>query len=127
MSRRQDMPHERLQELVIIDYTKEMAILAVLPQEENETIIGVGRYYIDAQLHTAEVAFAVRDDYQQRGIGAELLAYLTYLARREGLLGFSAEVLVENRPMLHTFERGGFDLEKRIIAGLYELKMTFKE
>ena len=127
MSRRQDMPHERLQELVVIDYTKEMAILAVLPQEEKENIIGVGRYYIDAQLHTAEVAFAVRDDYQQRGIGAELLAYLTYLARREGLLGFSAEVLVENRPMLHTFEQGGFDLEKRIIAGLYELKMTFKE
>lgn len=127
MSRRQDMPHERLQELVIIDYTKEMAILAVLPQEEKENIIGVGRYYIDDQLHTAEVAFAVRDDYQQRGIGAELLAYLTYLARREGLLGFSAEVLVENRPMLHTFEQGGFDLEKRIIAGIYELKMTFKE
>ena len=127
MSRRQDMPHERLQELVVIDYTKEMAILAVLPQEEKENIIGVGRYYIDDQLHTAEVAFAVRDDYQQRGIGAELLAYLTYLARREGLLGFSAEVLVENRPMLHTFEQGGFDLEKRIIAGLYELKMTFKE
>jgi acyl-CoA hydrolase/GNAT superfamily N-acetyltransferase len=127
MSRRQDMPHERLQELVVIDYTKEMAILAVLPQEEKENIIGVGRYYIDAQLHTAEVAFAVRDDYQQRGIGAELLAYLTYLARREGLLGFSAEVLVENRPMLHTFEQGGFDLEKRIIAGIYELKMTFKE
>jgi acyl-CoA hydrolase/GNAT superfamily N-acetyltransferase len=127
MSRRQDVPHERLQELVVIDYTKEMAILAVLPQEEKENIIGVGRYYIDAQLHTAEVAFAVRDAYQQRGIGAELLAYLTYLARREGLLGFSAEVLVENRPMLHTFEQGGFDLEKRIIAGLYELKMTFKE
>jgi GNAT superfamily N-acetyltransferase len=77
-------------------------------------------------MHTAEVAFAVRDDYQKRGIGTELLAYLTYLAKREGLLGFTAEVLAENRPMLHTFEKGGFDIKKTTVAGLCELKMTFK-
>jgi GNAT superfamily N-acetyltransferase len=127
MSVRKDMPHERLQKLVVIDYSKEMAILAVISQEGKEHILGVGRYYIDDQLHTAEVAFAVRDDYHQRGIGTELLSYLTYLARREGLLGFTAEVLVENKPMLHTFEQGGFDLEKKIADGIYELKMTFKE
>jgi acyl-CoA hydrolase/GNAT superfamily N-acetyltransferase len=127
MSARKDMPHERLQKLVVIDYSKEMAILAVTSQEGKEHILGVGRYYIDDALHTAEVAFAVRDDYQKRGIGTELLSYLTYLAKREGLLGFTAEVLVENKPMLHTFEQGGFYLEKKIIEGIYELKMTFKE
>ena len=55
-----------------------------------------------------------------------MLAYLTYLAKREGLLGFTAEVLTENRPMLHTFEKGGFDIKKTTVAGLCELKMTFK-
>lgn len=127
MSVRKDMPHERLQKLVVIDYSKEMAILAVISQEGKEHILGVGRYYIDDELHTAEVAFAVRDDYHQRGIGTELLSYLTYLAKREGLLGFTAEVLVENKPMLHTFEQGGFDLEKKVVDGIYELRMTFKE
>jgi acyl-CoA hydrolase/GNAT superfamily N-acetyltransferase len=127
MSTRKDMPHERLQKLVVIDYSREMAILAVTSQHGKERILGVGRYYIDDQLHTAEVAFAVRDDYQQRGLGSELLAYMTYLAKREGLLGFTAEVLVENRPMMHTFEKGGFDLEKKVAEGIYELKMTFRE
>ena len=127
MSVRKDMPHERLQDLVIIDYTREVAILVFTTQhEKKELILGVGRYYIDPGMHTAEVAFAVRDDYQKRGIGTELLAYLTYLAKREGLLGFTAEVLAENRPMLHTFEKGGFDIKKTTVAGLCELKMTFK-
>jgi len=38
---------------------------------------------------------------------------LTFLAKRQGLLGFTAEVLMENQPMLHLFEKMGFDIEKR--------------
>jgi len=55
-----------------------------------------------------------------------LLSYLTYLAKREGLMGFTAEVLVENRPMLHLFEKMGFDIQKRSEQGVYELKMAFR-
>lgn len=127
ISVRKDMPHERLQKFVIIDYTKEMAILAVIGDEEKQIITGIGRYFIDENRHTAEVAFAVRDDYQKNGIGAELLSYLTYLAKRQGLLGFTAEVLAENKPMLHVFEKGGFDISKNISDGICELTMAFKD
>jgi RimJ/RimL family protein N-acetyltransferase len=71
------------------------------------------------------VAFAIRDSYQDKGIGTELLSYLTILAQKDGLQGFTADVLVENKPMLHVFEKMGFDLEKRVEAGAYELKMRF--
>ena len=77
----------------------------------------VGQYGNNENTHTAEVALAVRDDYQNQGIGTELLSYLTYLAKREGLLGFTAEVLVENQPMLHLFEKMGFDIQKRSEQG----------
>jgi RimJ/RimL family protein N-acetyltransferase len=120
------MPHEFLQKFVIIDYTNEMAIFAVIKHEKKEEIAGVGRYFIDNNTHTAEAAFAVRDAYQNKGIGTELLRYLTYLAQKQGLLGFTAEVLVENRPMLHVFQEAGFDMQKRINSGLYELKMMFR-
>ncbi len=125
ISSRKDMPHERLQEFVVIDYTSEMVILAVMTVDEREVVAGVGQYGIDAQTHTAEVALVVRDDVQKRGVGTELLNYLTLLARKEGLLGFTAEVLVENRPMMRLFERAGFTIEKRRGAGVYELKMLF--
>ncbi len=125
ISTRKDMPHERLQEFVVIDYTQEMVILAVIEQEERSIVIGVGQYGIDEASHTAEVALVVRDDYQNQGVGTALLTYLTYLAKRKGLLGFSAEVLVDNQPMLHLFEKGGFAIEKRREAGAYELRMLF--
>jgi len=126
LSARYHVPHERLQELVIIDYTREMAIFAVMGEEGKEKIVGVGRYFTDPDTHTAEIAFAVRDDFHNQGVGTELLSYLTYLAKRQGLLGFTAEVFFDNAPMLHVFEKGGFDIEKRNIAGLSELKMTFR-
>jgi len=127
ISVRKDMPHERLQEFTIIDYSREMVILAVLKQREKEEIVGLGQYGIDAATHTAEVAVVVKDDYQNKGIGTELLSNLTYLAKKQGLLGFTAEVLAENRPMLHLFEKMGFDIETRSAEGVYELNMAFRE
>ena len=127
VSTRKDMPHDRLQPFVVIDYTKEMVILAVLDQEGREIIVGMGQYIIDEQTHTAEVAFVVRDDHQGKGIGAELLAHLSYLAKKNGLHGFTATVLLENMAMLQLFERMGFIIEKRAEAGAYELRMSFRE
>lgn len=120
-----ELPHEFLQKFVVIDYTRQMAILAVIQERKREEIIGIGQYWIQEVDHTADIAFAVRDDYQNKGIGLELLSYLTYLAKKQGLLGFTANVLMDNVPMLHLFRKMGFDIVKTGDAGVYDLKMTF--
>jgi acyl-CoA hydrolase/RimJ/RimL family protein N-acetyltransferase len=128
ISVRKDMPHERLQEFVIIDHTREIVLLALDPErKDRDVLVGVGQYCIEELAHTAEVSFVVRDEYQNRGIGTELLTYLTFLAKKQGLLGFTAEVLVENRPMLRLFEKAGFDMNKSVAEGVYELRMTFRK
>ena len=127
ISRRKDMPHELLQDFVVIDYTKDMVILAVSKEEERERILGVGQYGIDEATHTAEVALVVRDDCQNRGIATEILSYLTFLAKKQGLHGFMADVLVENNIMRHVFEKMDFAIERRISAGVYELRLNFIE
>ena len=86
----------------------------------------MGQYSINQDAHTAEVAFVVTDQYQNRGIGFQLLSYLSYLAQKQGLLGFTAEVLMENRPMLRVFEKAGFDIKRKSSTGIWELKMTFR-
>jgi len=126
ISVRKDMPHERLQNFTAIDYTNEMVILAVLRKEEKEEVIAIGQYGIDEPTHTAEVALVVRDKYQQRGVGTEMLTYLTFLAKRRGLLGFTAEVLMGNTPMMRLFEKMGFEMHRVIEEGVYELKMSFR-
>jgi RimJ/RimL family protein N-acetyltransferase len=124
------MPYEQLQDLIVIDYQQEMAIMAVLLDDKmpgREELLGVGRYHIHPKQQTARVSFAVRDDYQNQGIAQELLSYLVYLARRQGLLGFTAAVLVENEPMIHVLEKYGFERNRQMIQGVVVLSMVFKE
>ena len=125
ISARKDMPHERLQEFVVIDYTMEMVILVVMQQDQKEEIVGVGQYSIDEATHFAEVAVIVRDDYQQKGIGIELLSYLIQLGKKQGLHGFTAEVLVKNIVMLHLLVKMGFEIHTRG-EGMFEMKMSFR-
>lgn len=119
------MPHNILQKYVIIDYSKEMLMLAIIERQGIEEIAGIGQYIIDADTHTAKAAFLVGDAWQNRGIGIVLLEYLTEIAKKDGLLGFSALVLAENAPMLRLFERMDFQMEKRLENGVYELTMGF--
>lgn len=122
ISSRRDMPHERLQEFVVIDYTQLMVILATTGNADNAEVIGIGQYNIGQDVHEAEVAFAVRDRLQGQGIGTELLNYLIYLGKRNGLLAFSAEVLYENRPMLSVFNKAGFKITSSG-GGVYYLNL----
>jgi acyl-CoA hydrolase/GNAT superfamily N-acetyltransferase len=127
ISSRLDMTHDRRQEFVVIDYTVELVLLAFVKDGEKEILAGMGQMIKEEKSHTAEVAFAVRDRMHNRGIGSELLAYLAFLAKREGLLGFTADVLMENQPMLHVFEKMFPDIQKRLDSGVYELVLRFRE
>lgn len=125
-SARTDMPHKRLQDFVAVDYSKKMEILATIRENEKEIVIGLGQYELNSDMHSAEVALVVRDKFQGQGVGRELLSYLIYLAKRQGLLGFSGDVLLENRAMVRLFEKMGFDTEKRSEEGVYEMRMWFR-
>jgi len=128
-SARKDMPHKRLQDFVVVDWSRKMEILAVIKEKEREreTIIALGQYELNSDKYLAEVAIVVKDEYHGMGVGKELLSYLTYIARRHGLLGFTADTLVENKAMVSLFEKMGFYTEKRREEGVYEMKMLFRK
>ena len=102
------MPHERLQKFTVIDYTRELALLAVMRHGPQEEVVGTGGWFADDAHNTAEVAFAVKDTYQNRGIGTTLLEYLQELGRQQGFSAFTADVLAENSVMIHVFRKAGF-------------------
>jgi acyl-CoA hydrolase/GNAT superfamily N-acetyltransferase len=105
MSRSKRFPRSEIQDFVFIDHRSELAIVCTVPEAHGEDIIAVGRYYLDEQTNMAEVAFVVRDDWQNRGLGTQLLHYLTQIAKRNGIRGFTAEVLRENRAMQRVFQK----------------------
>ena len=86
------------------DFERQVALVAVDVKDEDH-IVGGARYVADD--HGAEVAFAVVDDRQGRGIGTLLLRHLAEISRAKGVMTWSAEVLEENQAMLHVFERSG--------------------
>jgi acyl-CoA hydrolase/GNAT superfamily N-acetyltransferase len=123
---RKDIPHEVLQKFIAVDYTERMIILAIVERDGKQLVCGLGQYSLNRDMHTAEIALVVRDECQNKGVGAELLAYLTYLAKKQGLLGFTAEVLVGNEPVFRLFNRMGFAVNKRNESGIFEMKIMFR-
>jgi RimJ/RimL family protein N-acetyltransferase len=89
-----------------IDFVNHVALVVVAGGPSQPTIVGGGRYVV-VQPGQAEVAFAIIDAYQGRGIGSALMRHLATLGREAGLHELIAEVLSENVPMLNVFERSG--------------------
>lgn len=126
ISTRRDIPHEILQELVAVDYFTKMVLVAVREDRGKQLICGLGQYGMNSDTYTADVALVVRDDCQKMGVAWELLYYLTYLARRQGILGFTAEVLAGNEPVFRLFKKMGYQTSKRNEDGVFEMKAMFR-
>ena len=103
-----------------VDYHDRMAFVAFL----EESIIAVGRYDRLPSGQEAEVAFAVADEHQGRGLGTLLLEYLASYASDNGITRFSADTLVGNRRMLDVFRAAGFRSELHSI-GYGVVHLTF--
>lgn len=125
VSARKDMLHERLQDYTAIDYTRHMILLATIREGDKETVVGVGQYDVDEKTHTGELAFVVRDDYHNMGVGTELLKHLTYIGKKKGFLGFTAEVLTDNLAMINLFKAAGYHMEKKCGEDMYHFKLMF--
>jgi acetate---CoA ligase (ADP-forming) len=71
----------------------------------------------------AELAFAVADDWQGRGIATLLLAHLAQLAEASGVATFSAWVHPANDRMLRVFRDSGFPIKVRSDPGVLEVEL----
>ncbi|MGE5346370.1 MAG: GNAT family N-acetyltransferase, partial [Acidithiobacillales bacterium] len=70
--------------------------------------------YVARDATSAEVAFAVDDEFQGKGLGGLLLERLALIAARYGFVRFWAVTRLENRLMLDTFRQAGFPLHTKI-------------
>ncbi len=121
------IPRKLLLDFLAVDYTRQMVILAVIEEDFRDKVVGIGQFKVNQESFTADMAFAVRDEYQGNGIGALLVDYIAAIAAREGLQGLTADVLAENRAMLHVFENMGYPMKKELKDCYYEIQVTFKK
>ena len=120
------LPRKQIQDYVFINHRTDVAIVATVPEAYGDEIVAIGRYYLNQKTNEAEVAFTVRDEWQNRGIGTFLLKRLTHIARRNGISGFTAEVLTINKAMQSVLNKS----ENRVACepgeDVYSFKITFE-
>ncbi len=122
------MPHQKLQEFLRIDYEADMALVVLTSStEEDARMLAIAHYLRDPRTNFADSAFLVRDDWQGKGIGTRLVQALVEAARRQGIAGFTADVLADNRGMLRVFHRCGYPVESRLEGNAYSLRIPFQE
>ena len=94
-----ELSDAQLTYLTEVDHHDHEALVALDPETGHG--IGVARFVRSPEdAETAEVAVAVADSWQGRGVATALLDRLAERARAEGVRRFSADILAENRPML---------------------------
>ena len=76
-----------------VDYRDTFAFVAEVLGKAKQDIVAIGRYYRLPDSHSAEVALAIEDKYQGRGLGTNLLEQLAGAARANGIDRFQADVL----------------------------------
>jgi acetyltransferase len=92
-----------------IDYSREMALMAVTTVQEQEVELGVARFAINPDGETCEFALVVGDQVAGKGLGQKLMICLMDAARSKGLKIIQGEVLSNNHNMLKLMNRLGFE------------------
>ena len=112
--------HERLTRVCIVDYDREMALVA---ENADCGITGVGRLIKDPDGNAGEFALVVADKYQTQGLGGELLHRLLDVARRMGLDSVYGFILPDNARMQSLARECGFSLEFAAGEGLVKARI----
>jgi acetyltransferase len=121
--------HELTPEMIVrftqIDYDREMAFVALSENGNMPHELGVGRYMMNPDGHSADFALVVADDCQCRGIGSRIMKILMQTAKSKGISFFESEVLLTNNSMLSLVKKLGFSIEG--IAGDSEIVRVVKD
>src|SRR5919202_2374491 len=92
----------------------------------GDRVVAVAGYDRLNEPGVAEVAFAVADDMQRRGLATRMLEQLAEVAAERGVRRFDAEVLSDNRAMLHVFASAGFDIRRESAFGEAHLELDIR-
>jgi acetyltransferase len=115
-----ELPPSMLARFTLIDYDREMALVAVIKDRhagedgeitETERIVGVSRYITNPDQSSCEFALVIADDFNGKGLGSRLMLSIMDVARDKGLTEIDGLVLANNPGMLKLMRSLGFSIK----------------
>jgi len=120
VSSMRELPPSMLARFTLIDYDREMALVAVFKERsaasggeivETERIVGVSQYVTNLDQTSCEFSLVVADDFSGKGLGSRLMESIMDVAREKGLIEIEGLVLVKNPNMLKLMKGLGFSVK----------------
>ena len=120
VSSMRELPPSLLARFTLIDYDREMALVAVVKERrtgaggeivETERIVGVSRYVTNLDQSSCEFSLVVNDDFKGKGLGSRLMESIMEVAREKGLAEIEGLVLAKNPTMLKLMKSLGFTVK----------------
>ena len=117
VSSMQELPASMLARFTLIDYDREMALVAISRSRsanaegeavETARIVGVSRYITNPDRTSCEFSLVVADDLGGKGLGSRLMLSIMDFAREKGLTEIEGLVLANNPNMLKLMKNLGF-------------------
>jgi len=105
-----ELTPEMLVRFTQLDYSREMAVIAVTEDGADSIQLGVARYTVNPDGNSCEFATAVSDRHRGKGIGSQLMETLMEAARNHGVRVIEGEVLSDNHRMLSLMQQLGFSI-----------------
>ena len=115
-----ELPPSMLSRLTLIDYDREMALVAIHRTRktdadgevvETERIVGVSRYITNPDKASCEFSLVVADDFNGKGLGSRLMLSIMEEARDKGLAEIEGLVLANNPGMLRLMKGLGYSIK----------------
>jgi acetyltransferase len=120
VSSMQELPASMLARFTLIDYDREMALVAVVREQrigpdgestEVSRMLGVSRYITNPDRSSCEFSLVVADDFNGKGLGSRLMQSIMDVARDKGLSEIDGLVLANNPGMLKLMRSLGFSIK----------------
>ncbi len=108
-----------------MDYRKNISLIGVVQNKGVKEIATIGTY-AETDNKWAEIAFVVREDFQQMGVASYLLKELEKIAFANGFKGFFASILHKNTSMLQLCKKCYQDIRIEDNGDEIEIWMQFQ-
>jgi RimJ/RimL family protein N-acetyltransferase len=104
-----ELPRDLLEHFIHAGEDDRFSVIATMPIDGRETIVGEARYAFDAEAESFEFGLSVDDHWQGQGIGSALLGNLQCRAGAFGASRLFGDTLRSNEAMIALARKSGFD------------------
>ena len=118
---------KQIERTFIIDYSKDLTIVAVEGEPGFERVLAVGEYYSNPETSLAEIAFSVEKGWQGRGLSSIVIRKLAEAAKGNDIIGFTAYTSKGNKRMIKLFHSLDYEVKISGKAEMIHLEALFKE